>query len=184
MIIRPFLDSDIKNVKAFCDINIGKGYYSEPELILSQKRSEKNGVLTSFVLESDDGQIQGLRLCYPPGQWDHGKGNGLSPELWGLDRADLGYFQSLYLSTAVRAQGWGPSLSEQAIKALRTLGAKGIITHCWKESPGNSSFKYLDKVGFKILKEYSNYWIDLDYVCSRDGNPCRCTAIEMMLELK
>lgn len=125
-----------------------------------------------------------MRLCYPPGQWDHGKGKKLSPELWGHDLANLGYFQSLFLSSDVQGQGWGPKLSERAIEALKTLHARGILTHCWKESPANSSFKYLNKIGFKTLKEHPDYWIDVKYVCTRDGYPCRCTAIEMILELK
>lgn len=183
MKIRPFLKSDIKSVKAFTDVNIGKDYYTEAEMIDNQSRSVKEGVVTSFILVDENDQIHGLRLCYPPGQWDHGKGNKLSPELWGQDISNLGYFQSLFVSSQVQGQGWGPILSENSLQALRVLNAKGVITHCWKESPGNSSFKYLDKVGFKILKEYPDYWIDVDYECSRDGKPCRCTAIEMMLEL-
>lgn len=186
MRIREFQKSDIKNVKSFCDINIGKDYYSEAELEDSQRRSVKNGVVTSFVLvaANDDNKIYGLRLCYPPGQWDHGKGNKISPELWGYERADMGYFQSLFLANTVQGQGWGPQLSERAIQALKQLNAKAILTHCWKESPENSSFKYLNKVGFKSLKEHPDYWIEVDYVCTRDGFPCRCTAIEMILELK
>jgi len=27
--------------------------------------------------------------------------------------------------------------------------------------------------------EHPLYWIDVDYECTRDGKPCRCTAIEM-----
>lgn len=185
MKIREFLKKDIKNVKLFCDVNIGKDYYSESELENNQQRSVKNGIVTSFLLvdENDDSTIHGLRLCYPPGQWDHGKGNKISPELWGFQKEELGYFQSLFLSKEAQGLGWGPKLSMKAISALRELGAKGILTHCWKESPSNSSFKYLDKIGFKVLKEHPDYWIDLDYECARDGYPCRCTAIEMILEL-
>ena len=184
MIIREFLKSDIESIKSFCDVNIGIDYYTVDELTASQLRSEKNGIVTSFVLVDNDSSIQGLRLCYPPGQWDHGKGKKLSPELWGHKQVDLGYFQSLFLSAKVQRQGWGPKLSQFAIEALKKIGAKAILTHCWKESPANSSFKYLNTVGFKVLKEYPNYWIDVDYVCTRDGKPCHCTAIEMILELK
>jgi hypothetical protein len=186
MKIREFLKSDIKNVKAFCDVNIGKDYYSEFELEDSQRRSEKNGIVTSFVLVEveDESKINGLRLCYPPGKWDHGKGKKLSPDLWGHDISELGYFQSLFLSEKVQGMGWGPRLSEKSIEALRKLNAKAVLTHCWKESPGNTSFKYLNKIGFKMLKEHPDYWIDVKYECARDGYPCRCTAIEMILELK
>tara|TARA_B110001454_G_C12723292_1_gene436335 strand:+ start:45952 stop:46509 length:558 start_codon:yes stop_codon:yes gene_type:complete len=185
MKIREFKITDIKNVKSFADLQIGKDYYSESELEDAQLRSEKNGIVTSFVLVDDeDTKIFGLRLAYPPGQWEHGKGKRLSPDLWGYPISELGYFQSLFLAADVQGQGWGPLLSDRALQALRQLKASGILTHCWKESPGNSSFKYLNKVGFKILKEHPDYWIDVDYVCTRDGNPCRCTAIEMILELK
>ncbi len=186
MKIREFQKTDIKNVKSFADLQIGKDYYLESELDDAQRRSEKNGIVTSFVLvaDDDDTKICGLRLAYPPGQWEHGKGKKLSPDLWGHAISDLGYFQSLFLATEVQGQGWGPLLSDRALEALKRLNASAILTHCWKESPGNSSFKYLKKVGFKSLKEHPDYWIDVDYICTRDGNPCRCTAIEMILELK
>lgn len=186
MKIQEFQKSDVSKVKLFCDINIGKDYYSEKELEDNQQRSEKNGIVTSFILvdEQDENKIHGLRLCYPPGQWDQGKGKKLSPELWGHELADLGYFQSLFLSAEVQGRGWGPQVSDRAIEALRALQARAVLTHCWKESPGNSSFKYLNKIGFKTLKEHQDYWINVDYVCTRDGFPCRCTAIEMILELK
>ncbi len=184
MKIREFLKSDIENVKSFCDANIGVDYYKLDELKDSQFRSEKNGIVTSFVLVDDNLNIQGLRLCYPPGQWNHGKGKKLSPDLWGHKQADLGYFQSLFLAAKIQGQGWGPKLSKYAIDALIKLNAKAILTHCWKESPANSSYKYLKTVGFKMLREYPDYWIDVDYVCTRDGKPCRCTAIEMIMELQ
>lgn len=185
MLIRPFLPSDVEAVKKFTDQQIGDGYYSISELLLNQKKSiGVNGEITSFVLiEKTTNEVKGLRLAYPPGAWAHGKGSNLRPDLWPFSLEKAGYFQSLFLSIDAQGQNWGPQLSQKSIDIFRKLGAEGIITHCWKESPNNSSFRYLDKVGFKTVIEHPNYWIDVDYVCTRDGKPCRCTAIEMYLKL-
>lgn len=182
-IIREFKPDDIAAVKAFTDEQIGLNYYSLDELKDAQKRSLKNGITTSFILENE-GLVHGLRLAYAPGQWSHGKGSKLRPDLWCCGLEHMGYFQSLFLSQSAQGHGWGPKMSQKSIEAIKKLGAKAILTHCWKESPKNGSFKYLSKVGFKTIVEHPNYWIDLDYVCTRDGKPCRCTAIEMQLELK
>jgi ribosomal protein S18 acetylase RimI-like enzyme len=185
LFIRPFLPTDVVAVKNFTDQQIGDGYYSESELIENQKKSiSKNGDITSFVLvDIKTNEVKGLRLAYPPGAWAHGKGSKLRPDLWPFALDKAGYFQSLFLSGDAQGQNWGPLLSQKSIEIFRKLGAEGIITHCWKESPNNTSFRYLDKVGFKTIVEHPNYWIDVDYVCTRDGKPCRCTAIEMYLKL-
>lgn len=184
-IIRPFLPSDAEAVHRFTEQHIGKGYYSVDELIDHQKKSAtQEGEITSFLLvETETNEIKGIRLAFPPGSWTHGKGSKLRPDLWPFSLHKAAYFQSLFLAPDVQGQGWGPLLSKKAIDIFSKLKASGIITHCWKEAPNNSSFRYLDKVGFKLVIEYPLYWFDVDYFCTRDGKPCRCTAIEMYLQL-
>ena len=184
MLIRPFSLQDIPEVKKFTDQQIGEGYYSESELIDCQKKSTTiTGEITSFVLVDDNGHIQGLRLAYPPGNWAHGKGNKLRPDLWPFPIEKAGYFQSLFISEAARGSGYGPRLSQKSIDLFKKLGTLGIVTHCWKESPNNSSFRYLMNVGFKKVIEHPDYWKEIQYTCTRDGYPCRCTAIVMAKEL-
>ena len=185
MQIVEFKKEYIPEVKKFTDEQIGLGYYTIEEQIENQKKSTAaNGEISSFILlDPVNKKIQGLRLAFPPGNWNHGKGSKLRPDLWPFKINEAAYFQSLFLSTEVQGQGWGPKLSEKSIEVLKKLNAKGIVTHCWKESPHNSSFKYLDKVGFKTVIEHPLYWFDVDYTCTRDGKPCRCTSIEMYLPL-
>jgi ribosomal protein S18 acetylase RimI-like enzyme len=184
--IRPFLEKDVAAVKKFTDEQIGVDYYSVPEHLENQKNSiASTGEITSFILvdETQNDKIVGLRLAFPPHNWAHGKGNKLRPDLWSFQPDEAAYFQSLFLAQEAQGQGWGPKLSDLSINIFRKLGAKGIITHCWKESPHNSSLRYLEKVGFKKIIEHPLYWIDVDYTCALDGKPCRCTAIEMELSL-
>lgn len=184
MLIREFLPSDIPLVKAFTDQCVGQGYYTEDELRENQKKSiSSNGKICSFVLE-DNGKIKGLRLAYPAGNWQHGKGHELRTDLWPTSLDKTAYFQSLFVAPDLQGQGWGPKLSAHSLAALKQLGTEGIITHSWKESPNNSSYRYLNKLGFQIIAEHPDYWINVDYTCPRDGRPCRCTAIEMHLDLR
>lgn len=184
MKIVPFTDDLIFKVTEFTDTNIGKNYYTINEMTENQKKSVTlNNEITSFVLMNDSNEILGLRLAFPPGNWAHGKGSKLRPELWPFDLNSAGYFQSLFISPAAQGKGFGPALSEKAIEIFKNCGARGIVTHCWKESPNNSSFKYLEKINFKTVIEHPNYWIDVDYICTRDGYPCKCTALEMILVL-
>lgn len=176
--------SDLEMLKEFTDREIGAGYYSDEELRDIFERSQSGGVMCSYLLKGNN-QILGVRFTYPPGNWSHGKGSGLSTQLWPHSLAQTAYFQSLFLSSAVQGTGWGGKLSETSIQALKSLNAKGIVCHSWKESPNNSSTKYLEKIGFKKLIEHPKYWQHVDYNCTRCGKPpCQCTAIEMYLDLE
>ncbi|MNJ93306.1 Acetyltransferase (GNAT) family protein [compost metagenome] len=182
MQIRRLEHKDLPAVKLFTDKTIGENYYTLEELESCFQKSISNNIMCSFVLVDGDG-IKGFRLAYPPGQWSKGKGSKLRPELWKVPLEKAAYFQSLFLSDEVQGQGWGPKLSAAAIEAFKQLGTQAIVTHAWKESPNNSSIRYLTKQGFTSVATHPEYWIDVDYVCVRDGNPCRCTAEEMILYL-
>ena len=180
--------ADLVRLKEFTDREIGAGYYSTNELEDIYERSRASGphgedVMCSRILKDGD-EILGVRFTFPPGRWNKGKGSGLNVTKWphSLDRT--GYFQSLFLSDKVQGQGWGAKLSLASIESLREIGARGVVCHSWKESPNNSSTKYLEKMGFERVAEHPLYWKDVDYCCTRCLKPpCQCTAIEMYYEI-
>jgi len=186
--IEPLQKSDLDELKKFTDRCIGQGYYSRAELEeIYQKSIFKDlhgrNQMCSFLLKDGD-KIHGVRITYPQGQWSHGKGQGLSQSLWPYPLSQTAYFQSLFLDEVAQGQGWGVQLSKKAIEVLRDLGSRGVVCHSWKESPHNSSAKYLQKLGFIVLAEHPLYWKDVDYKCTRCGQPpCQCTALEMYLRL-
>ncbi len=180
MHIRDLKISDIEKVKTFTDLAIGKNYFSIEELHENFEKSSLNGVMCSFVLVDDHENIIGLRLAYPPGKWNKGKGNRLRSDLWKVAIEKVAYFQSLFLSDEAQGLGFGPLLSDAAISAFKKLGAEAVVTHAWKESPNNSSIRYLSRFGFESIAVHPEYWIDVDYECTLDGKPCRCTAEEMI----
>jgi ribosomal protein S18 acetylase RimI-like enzyme len=176
--------SDLPALKNFTDREIGQGYYSQQEIQDIFERSQKNGRMCSLLLKKD-GEIFGVRFTYPPGNWKHGKGEGLTTPKWPYPLNETAYFQSLFLSNQVQGQGWGGELSRRSIEVLREIGAKGIVCHSWKESPHNSSSRYLEKMGFQVIAEHPKYWQHIDYNCTRCGKPpCQCTAQEMYFKLE
>jgi ribosomal protein S18 acetylase RimI-like enzyme len=177
---REFRPEDIAAVRAFTDRTIGTGYYSEPELQEYYRRSVKDGRVCSLVLVDEGGEIRGLRLTCPPGNWSHGKGHGLSPALWKTQLSETAYFQSLFIDPDLAGRGWGKKLSMHALDILREVGAKSVVTHSWKESPHDSSGRYLRAMGFELVKAHPLYWNKVDYTCTRCGKPCMCTAEEMI----
>lgn len=183
--IRPFKKEDLEAIRQFTDREIGAGYYSENELKAIYEQSSKNNIMCSLLLENSEGEIQGVRISYPPGKWNRGKGRGLHSNDWPHKAEETAYFQSLFLANDLQGQGWGGKLSKHAIGILREVGAKGIVCHSWKESPNNSSTRYLKKLGFELIAEHPEYWKEVDYRCTRCGEPpCRCTAQEMYLDLE
>jgi GNAT superfamily N-acetyltransferase len=183
--IRPMKAQDVENLCRFTDREIGEGYYTIPELREIYARSTQNGQVFSLILADDSDAILGARITYPPGQWEHGKGRGLTPERWPHAIGETAYFQSLFLARDLRGQGWGGRLSFEALKLLKLVGTKGVVCHSWKESPNNSSTKYLLKLGFVSVAEYPGYWSEVAYNCTRCLKPpCLCSAQEMYLDLE
>jgi GNAT superfamily N-acetyltransferase len=190
--IQPLTRADFKPLKAFTDLTIGAGYYSMKELEEIFDRSSAidskgESHMASLLLRAGDrpsDEILGVRFTYPPGKWNHGKGKGLNPSAWPHGLSETGYFQSLFLSDKTQGQGWGARLSHASIDVLKRLGARGVVCHSWKESPFNSSSKYLEKMGFKSVAEHPLYWAEVDYNCTRCKKPpCQCTAVEMYYEI-
>jgi len=176
--------SDLPSLKEFTDREIGSGYYSMKEIEEIYMKSQSKGRMCSLVLKKGE-QICGVRMTYPPGNWSHGKGSGLTTEKWPYPLSETAYFQSLFLASSVQGEGWGGKLSQRSLQILKEIGAKGVVCHSWKESPNNSSVRYLEKMGFQLIAEHPLYWQHVDYNCTRCLKPpCQCTAQEMYLKLE
>ncbi len=181
--IQELKSTDLLRLKEFADLEIGAGYYSLEDLQDIFDRSQVDGKMCSFLLKKDS-KIFGLRFTLPPGKWSHGKGSGLCVEKWPHALKDTAYFQSLFLARATQGEGWGSRLSIRSIEVLKELEAKGVVCHSWKQSPHNSSARYLEKMGFQAIAEHPLYWQDVDYNCTHCLKPpCQCTALEMYLDL-
>jgi len=180
VLVRDMALADAAACSLLADALFGPGYYPPAKIIESLQQSTLSGVVCSHVATSARGQLLGFRIALPPGRWASGRGEGLSPDLWPLPLDDCGYFQSAFVAFEVRGQGIGPLMAAAAEDALVRLGARAIVTHSWKESPDNASMRYLSRLGFTTVTEYPGYWSKVDYECFRDGNPCQCTAVEMI----
>lgn len=175
---------DLPALKDFADEHIGQGYYTSDEISDIFQRSQSQGRMCSFLLKKDQ-KIYGVRFTLAPNKWSHGKGNGLTMTQWPHPLQHTAYFQSLFLAPGAHGAGWGPKLSLRSISVLKELGALGVVCHSWKESPHNSSAKYLEKMGFQIIAEHPLYWQHINYNCTRCLKPpCQCTALEMYLDFK
>lgn len=183
MEIRSFEEIPTEPIKKFTDQEIGMDYYSLDEIEVMKKKSMTPQGSASFGLVDGD-EVLAIRISYPPGQWQKGKGQSLSPHLWPHPPEQTAYFQSLFVAKPMQNQGWGSKLSKMSLKILQKAGASGVVCHSWVESPGNSSQKYLLTLQFKSLCKYPRYWEQVDYICPRCGQPCLCTAEEMYRDLK
>ena len=102
---------------------------------------------------------------------------------WPAPLSETAYFQSCFVDPARMGQGIGRRLAHRALADLKAAGARAVVAHSWKESPHGSPLRYLNRLGFDAVAEHLEYWANVDYSCARDGRPCRCTAIEVVLDL-
>lgn len=181
--VRRMAPTDATAVAALADRLIGDGYYPAETILADLERSRVGDRALCYVAESND-RLVGFRITFPPGQWSSGRGTGLTPAAWPapLDRA--GYFQSCFVDRSMTGHGIGRRLSSMALADLAECGAELVVGHVWKESPHNSSLRYVTRLGFRPVAEHPRYWAEVDYLCSGcRQRPCLCTAIEVIRPL-
>jgi len=177
---KDIVKEDIADLLNFTDRWIGKNYFSSKELEEILDYSSVNEINTSLKAVSKSDEIAGVRLTLAPGEWVSTM-RGLSTDLWRVHPNEVGYFKSLFISESFQKMGIGKELSKRSIEKLKELGAKAVICHSWLESPNNSSQRYLLSMGFEAVKEYREFWSEIDYHCTKCGPAkCMCTAIEMI----
>ena len=168
------------DIKKFTDKWIGENYFIEKDLENILDLSIKDGLNASF-LAIEDNELVGIRLTYAPGSWVNKFPQGISPDLWKVEKNEVAYFKSLFIKEDYQGKGLGKKLSNESIKVLLKMGAKAIVCHSWLESPNDSSRRYLKKMGFEKIKEHPLFWSCLDYECVRcTPKKCACTAVEMI----
>ncbi|MCB9526635.1 MAG: GNAT family N-acetyltransferase [Myxococcales bacterium] len=177
-VLRRMTPEDAQGVADLARVVIGPGYYRLDEVHAYLERSVgANGVALSYVAV-DGPRVVGFRFVLPPGAWEQGRGEGLHPDRWPGPLEKAAYFQSCFVALDAMGHGIGKRLARLAFADLHRLGAELVVTHSWKESPHDSSRRYLRRLGFSEVAELPEYWVDVDYVCRLDGKPCRCTAVE------
>lgn len=183
VVITPLTEDDLTEALPFCDREIGDGYYSLDYLRQVLKGSQKDGETACFIARNNHGKgdVVAIRLTYAPGHFLANEGRGTTPEKWRVDKNSVGYFKSLFIAEDYRGGGLGGRLSGLSIEALKKQGAKAVMCHSWMQSPGNSSKKYLLKMGFESVKEHPLFWHDVDYRCTGClKDKCTCSAEEMI----
>jgi ribosomal protein S18 acetylase RimI-like enzyme len=183
VLVREMRASDAPAIEALADRVVGPGYYPQATVLEYLDRATKDGVVCAHVAFLGE-RLVGFRFALPPGRWSSGRGRGLSPDRWPVPLEQAAYFQSAYVDFDAMGHGIGRRMATMALDALRRLGALAVVTHSWKEAPHGSSFRYLSRLGFQPVAEYPEYWSEVDYTCWLDGKPCRCTAVEMVLDLR
>ncbi len=175
--------ADIADIVALSKRVVGPGYWTAESVRDTLARSTAGDVVCSHVVRDDAGVLLAFRFALPPGAWDQGRGDGLRMERWPFALTEAAYFQSAWVAPQARGLGLGPAMARASLADLARLGARGVVTHSWKESPRGSSRRYLERLDFRVVAEHADYWINVDYTCSLDGRPCRCTALEMVRTL-
>lgn len=169
-----------ETARTIADAVGGDDYVSAEDFLSYVARSARDGVSCALGAWSNSGEMLGFRFTLPPGGWTSGRGRGLRPDAWPAPLASMGYFQSCFVDPQHTGRGIGRALSQEALRRLFQLGAKGVVAHSWKESPHNSSRRVLERLGFRAVAEYPDYWGDIPYHCHACGGACHCTAVEMV----
>lgn len=176
--IRPLCREDLVRVKAFSDRWIGRNYFTMADLETTLLRSRKGGLTASFTAWVD-GELAALRLTYAPGSWLHAYREKITPKRWRVSPQRAAYFKSLFIAEKFQRRGLGTRLSKQSLAVVREMGCQAVLCHSWLESPGNSSQKYLNRLGFQRVEVHPGFW-ENDACNHCLPEPCTCTGVEMI----
>ena len=179
----PFSLELFEPIIELIDQESGKGFYTFEDLERYLLLSTVGEHCTSFV--ALDGQrVVGLRLTLAQSSWRNEYLEKLSQKKWPKPFTKTAYFKSNFISASYRGKGIGTALSRFSLDVLKTLGYEAVLCHSWVESPGNSSQKYLKKLGFMPVAIHEKFWFEVDYECVRcHPEKCVCCATEMLLIL-
>ncbi len=105
-----------------------------------------------------------------------------------IEQAVCGLLKTVATRPDFELAGIASQLIEYNLKELQRNGAEIILGLAWKDVYGRINVgTIMQKLGFRILKEYPNFWytnsLKQQYKCPVCGNPpCRCSAVLYGLE--
>lgn len=182
--LRAMQLEDAATVSLLADRLAGVDYYP-PDLVRAYIERATTPLATTAYVALKGARMVGFRFAFPPGRWQAGRGRGLTPTRWPHPLEATAYFQSCFVDPDCMGTGLGRKLALLALTDLEHLGARAVVAHSWKESPHDSSRRYLNRLGFHRVAEHPGYWAEVDYLCSGcQTRPCVCTALEMVKDLK
>lgn len=158
----------------------GDNYLSTEEALLFLQRGEKTLTNCCFVAFADN-KLVGFRIAFAPGNWQPDQ--WCSPHLWPEAPEKIGYFKCNTVHEEYRAKNIGSLLMQLSKDALKTQGAVAGVCHTWMQSPGNSAFLYIKKVGGQQINLHHGKWRLPDYHCPVCDGLCSCEAAEMLVTL-
>lgn len=158
----------------------GANYLSNEEAEQFLERGQKNGINCCFVAFIDE-ELVGFRIAFAPSKWNIDK--WCTPELWPAEPDKIGYFKCNTVHEDYRARSIGSNLMRLSMDAIKRQGAAAGICHTWMQSPGNSAYLYITKVGGEQIKLHKGKWAIEDYHCPVCNGFCSCEAAEMLVKL-
>lgn len=162
----------------------GDGYLTPQSIEAIAAKGLKDNINCSFVACVND-KVIGFRLTYAIGNWHSDQ--WCTTAKWPVDEAKVCYFKCNTVDEAYRGAGLGSKLLAHSVKAAAQQGAQAGLAHIWRQSPGNSAFRYFSKCGGKLIADHPGKWHQdsLDgYHCVVCDGPCDCTAAEMLIDFR
>ena len=105
------------------------------------------------------------------------------PELAEYMSGKTGMLCTVAVANGYEGRGIASRLADERLQKLKSMGCDTILVTAWRsQTHGIHVEKILDRLGFEIVEELSEYW--KGYSCSHCGeNNCTCDAVIFRLEV-
>jgi len=183
-IIEPILKRDFEAALELVRKNLFSGdFFTIREL----ERASSGELLIAKI----DGKVVGMIRSWYPGTVfrEHDDEYFFFDKLI-YPKEKLGYISLISVDMNYQGQGIGRKLVAKVIEQQKQWGAKAIIVHASKNSPGDASCKLFSSFGFISVGIHKSPWLEYSqelgpnkFQCVFCGNPCVCDELEMVLDL-
>ncbi|MDP2103539.1 MAG: GNAT family N-acetyltransferase, partial [Candidatus Gracilibacteria bacterium] len=174
---------DIESVLALETKVFGEGFLGRDDLLL-QLEYCRDGNINNAIGIFHKGKMVGFGICYLGGKWSS-IDIDIDPSF--SDISDIGYIKTIIVDPSLQGRNIGQMILSSMIHNARKIGNRQLLLHAWDGSPNDSSRLFFEKNGGRTVKIYKRKWyqdsMENGWNCSKCGNPCECSSIEMIIDI-
>lgn len=177
-------ENDIKSVLALETKVFWEWFLERDDLLLQLGYCQSDDVNNAIWLFCEWKMVW-FGICYLWNKWSRAD---VEIDSSFLDISNIWYVKTIIIDPSLQGKDAGKMILSSMIHGARKVGNQQLLLHAWDGSPNDSSRRFFEKNGARIVKTYEKKWyqdsLENGWNCSKCWNPCECSSIEMVIDIK
>lgn len=159
-------------------------FINQIELLKQIEWSSLKGITNAIWIINKEKELIWFWICYMWWNWSREE---VEIDNKFKDLSQIAYIKTIIISPEYQWKALWGVLIENLITNSKKVWNTSLLLHAWDGSPNNSSINFFEKHWAKQIKRYDKKWYEDSlknwWSCSKCGNPCLCSSIEMIIKL-